>query len=305
MRTTDDVVSSLTFEPWPDGEGEASVVPAALGPAADTAMSQGRRVLGREEDGDALRRARVIRDSATGEPAGVAGFRRFPGLPEDRLVWTYVEIVPRLRERGLGSAALAHVTRLMSEMGLSPWGKAATGSPGHRWMAGRGFLRQRRNRTFRVRPRAIGPVEHGYAIEWHEGPTWAPDDVMQAWWDSLDARDWPRPTPPTPLSEERRAFYCEGYSPLVAARRPDGTVAGIGFLDEFPGDDGDFSGGPVDPSDPEGRVIMAALLAACAEHLPVRSLLLELSDSDGEDVVSFVADHAVDVLNDMVVCARA
>ncbi|MFH8786805.1 hypothetical protein [Streptomyces roseoverticillatus] len=305
MRTTDDVVPSLTFEPWPDDEGEASVALAALGPAADLAMSQGRMVLGREEDGDVVCRARVIRDSFTGELAGVAGFRRFPGLPEARLVWTYVEIVPRLRERGLGSAALAYVARLTSGMGLSPWGKAVTGSPGHRWMTGRGFPRQRRNRTFRVCPRTIGPVEHGYAIEWYEGPTWSPDDVMQAWWDFLDARDWPHPTSPTPMNEERRAFYCESYSPLVAARRPGGTVAGIGFLDEFPGDDGDFSGGPVDPSDPEGRAIVAALLAACAEHLPVQSLLLELSDSDGEDVVSFVADHAVDVLNDMVVCARA
>ncbi|MEU3354612.1 hypothetical protein [Streptomyces sp. NPDC037389] len=305
MRTTDDVLSSLTFEPWPDEEGEASAVLAALGPAGDMTMSQGRILLRGDQGGDDPCRARVIRDSATGELAGVVGFRQFPSLLDERLVWTYVEIVPRLRGRGRGSAALAYMTRMMSGMGLRPWGKAVTGSPAHRWMADRGFRHQHRTRTFRVRPQAIGPVEHGYAIEWHEGPTWSPDDVMQAWWDFLDARVWPHPTPPTPMSRERRAYYCESWAPLVAARRLDGTIAGIGFLDEFPGDDGDLSGGPVDPSAPEGRSIVAALLAACAEHLPgVRTLLLELSDSDGEDVVSFIADHAVDVLDDTVACTR-
>ncbi|MEU1376256.1 GNAT family N-acetyltransferase [Streptomyces triculaminicus] len=304
MRTTDDVAPSLTFGPWPNNEKKARAVLAALGPAGDMAVSQGRLLLHGDLDGDVPCRARVVRDSVTGKPVGVVGFRRLPGLLEEHQVWVHVEIVPWLRGRGLGSAALAHLTRMMSDMGLSPWGNAVTGSPAHRWMTDRGFHHQRRIRTFRVRPQAVAPVEHGYAMEWHEGPAWAPDDVKQAWWDWTDARNWPHPTPPTPMSQERRGFHGASYSPLVAARRPDGTIAGVGFLDEFPSDDSDLSGGPVDPADPDGRSIVAALLAACAEHLSVRSLLLELGDDEGDDVVAFVADHAVDVLDDKVACAR-
>ncbi len=291
----------LTFEPW--SRATADAVLGALDSAVHWSVAQGRHLLGPDEDGVAFRRARLVRAAATGEPVGFVVVRRTNDDPH--WLWAHTEIVPEYRGRGLGAAALAHMSELVAGTHRGMRGKAVTGSAEHRWMTAHGFRRAQRHRTFRVRPGALGPVSHGYALEWFDGATGpVPDDAVRAWGDFLDATNWWHTPERTPLEQLRPYIDDRSDAPFVTARRPDGAVAGVAFLDDpFHGSDLDFSGGAVDPADPDARTIAAALLRLCGERLPEHDLLLELGDIHGE-TVALAEDIAAAVEDDAVFCER-
>ncbi|GHF53094.1 hypothetical protein GCM10010218_38170 [Streptomyces mashuensis] len=184
-------------------------------------------------------------------------------------------------------------------------GSAAHGSPAHRWMLSRDFRQVNRYRTLRLPREPIPVAGRGCSMEWHERTADAPDDVLQAWLDFQDARGRRLHVVEKETVEGLRARCSSWYSPFAVARRDGGTVAGVALLDDvLCGDDLEVDGGPVDPADPEGDTLVAALLSLCYAKLPSCTFYMELGDEDGERVRAFVESVATAVDFDNVICER-